>query len=83
MVCMQDQVHDLIRIIKLKMNWPAAREPDDDQRMMAGLENTLVMEHKLCKMIVSQRDEIFQELDERMMDMIRSFREDISRISSW
>ena len=82
LVQMQDQVYDLMRIMKvrMKMNWPAARKPDEDQRMASGLEIILVMKHKLPRMIVSHRDEIYQELDEKLMELIRSIREDVCRI---
>ena len=55
---MQYQLRFLIHIMEKKMNWPAACEPEDDQRMVEGLENIQVMEHKLYQIVLSLKGEI-------------------------
>ena len=61
------------------MNWPASKVPRDDQLLVEGLENILVMEDKLYNIIISLREEISSDLNDKLEDIITSIREEISR----
>ena len=61
---LDQQVKDMLKIMKAKMGWPAIHRYEDDIILAEGLENILVMEDKLSKIILSLREKIAQRISE-------------------
>ena len=61
---LDQQVKDMLKIMKAKMGWPAIHRYEDDIILAEGLENILVMEDKLSKIILSFREKIAQRISE-------------------
>ena len=61
---LDQQVKDMLKIMKAKMGWPAIHRYEDDIILAEGLENILVMEDKLSKIIQSFREKIAQRISE-------------------
>ena len=61
---LDQQVKDMLKIMKAKMGWPAIHRYEDDIILAEGLENILVMEDKLSKSIQSFREKIAQRISE-------------------
>ena len=76
---LQYQVKELLGIMETNMNWPASKGPRDDQLLVEGLENILVMKDRLYNIIMSLREEISRDLNDKLEDIITSIREEISR----
>lgn len=61
---LDQQVKDMLKIMKAKMGWPAIHRYEDDIILAEGLENILVMEDKLSKIIRSFREKLAQRTSE-------------------
>ena len=55
---LDQQVKDLLKIMEVKMGWPAVYRYEDDVILTEGLENISVMEDKLSKIILSLKERI-------------------------
>ena len=69
---LDQQVKDLLKIMKVKMGWPAVHRYEDDIILAEGLENILVMEDKLSKMVLSLKEKIdrAQRTEARILQLI-------------
>ena len=55
---LEQQVRDLLFIMEAKLYWPAQCGPEDDQHVIDGLENILIMERRLFQIVLSLKGEI-------------------------
>ena len=55
---LEQQVRDLVFIMEAKLYWPAQCGPEDDQNVIDGLENILIMERRLFQIVLPLKGEI-------------------------
>ena len=55
---LSQQVKDLLKIMALKMDWPAVHRYEDDVTLAEGLENIAVMEDKLSKIVLALNEQL-------------------------
>ena len=69
---LDQQVKDLLKIMEVKMGWPAVHRYEDDVILTEGLENISVMEDKLSKIVLSLKERIdrAQRTEARILQLI-------------
>ena len=55
---LEQQVRDLLSLMEANLYWPAQSRPEDDHKVIDGLENILYMELRLFQNVLSLKGEI-------------------------